>query len=112
MHGAAYDTCPGDNIGFSTDRLARIYLRDQFGPQMDTSVRIAILRAADIEAYGLSRVVSAPRPQQTLARRIPMIWPHGARSRMRFRFLARCRVAVTNSMHPDLDGLIGLLADD
>lgn len=56
-----YNIWLGDNIGCSSRRPARILWRDQFGQQQTSSVKNVLSRAADIDAYGITRVVSALR---------------------------------------------------
>lgn len=57
MPGAGRDTWLGDNIGCSAGKPARIAIRDQFGIERSLSVAVALATAADLDAYGLTRVV-------------------------------------------------------
>jgi hypothetical protein len=61
VRSASYNTWLGDDIGCSSGKRARIHLCDQFGRQQETSVRNVLLQAANMDAYGLGRVVSALR---------------------------------------------------
>lgn len=61
IRDSAYDTWLGDDLGCSSGKPARIHMRDQFGRRQKSSVRNVLLRAADMDAYGLGRVVSALR---------------------------------------------------
>jgi len=60
VRSTGYDTWLGDNIGFS-DAPAQIHLRDQFGKERYASVGNVLSRAADLDAYGLTRIVLALR---------------------------------------------------
>jgi hypothetical protein len=60
IRSTGYDTWLGDSIGLG-DTPACISLIDQFGRPYETTVAIVLHRASDIDARGLTRIISALR---------------------------------------------------